>query len=308
MSFRTPTRTHKSSAQHMMMRPRMLMPIVTFGLIGIVGMMLRPGSGANNSASSPVAVFCERSIMAGKADEYKHAFAKHAHGQSLKAIFAVLDKTTSGRALEFTWYNDASEFASAVPKGEGLLSTYTAGSLDVCQVFGSPPTGLMSEKGVSYEVSPANTGFLRPETTFKGPSVFFISTRVVASGDMSATLAGAKKTFDWWLDNVPGVYAAVEYAAPSAPKAVRDLRVMANFEDGFVPHADTSTCCAASPWPEIFEWFGAAGWNDNINDPYTGVAFGADGVKAKVTAMNPANGIYEWYTWDEIIGPAPTFA
>ena len=150
-----------------------------------------------------------------------------------------------------------------------------------------------------YEFQPAIAGYLKSTGEgLEGPPIIFVSRRKVKKGEMTAYGSGMQAVADWWYSKAPGLLAGTAYVSEEDPDAVWDLRVMSNWEKGFIAHVQ----------PDVFQFIGPwVGHVDSSKVFEDARCFSPDG-KALVAA-NPGNGMYTHYEWNDggLLGPMPNF-
>ncbi len=202
--------------------------------------------------ATPIIMYCTRTIKAGNMDAYKAAWTAYSTDMNtrvagIKAIVSFVDKDKPGQVIQYFHYSCAGDCHIEPPRplAANLRATYddSKGVDDVCQVWGGGygeklKTVLSSRPdGLRYVLKPLSAGFIRPTGMgLAGPPIVFISRRKVQAGRMPAYEKAMQDVCDHWYAHCPGLLGGCAYISEEDPLSSWDLRLMANWEDGYLGH------------------------------------------------------------------------
>jgi len=266
-------------------------------VIAFLGVAFAPGARVTtaNGGYTAVVLFCSRTIK----DEATYTAAFDALSDytmavdsGVKAMFSFVDKTKSNTALQFMWFDTEASFNPAVMSSLEYAGTKKT---DFCQVFGAQPAKLKAAAAamtdVSYSFVPMNGGFTRMPAEMpkgiRGEPIIWVSRRQVT--DMAGYVKGFRHASELFIPNAPGLMSTLNFVAPDDPNIIWDLRVITDFQAGFVAHMGPNT------FPIIMNEMGPyiADWNF----PYA-IGFCSTAIQEKLLAANPGNAVYTYYNID----------
>jgi hypothetical protein len=268
-------------------------------LIALIGPAFAPARVTTvNGGYTAIVLFCSRTIK----DEAKYTAAfdalsdyTMASDPHAKAMFSFIDKTKSKTALQFWWFDNEAAFK---PELMSALGGEYAGTKDTdyCQVYGGWSEQLKATAsammGVHYAFVPMNGGFTRlpsemPKDILTEP-IIWVSRRQIS--DMAMYVKGFKHASQAMFDAAPGLLSTLNFVAEDDPNIIWDLRVMTDWQTGFVDHFSPATApiIMGEMAPYIASW----------NFPYA-VGFCTKAVQEKLIAANPGNAVYTYYNIDD---------
>jgi len=239
-----------------------------------------------------------------------------------KAMFSFIDKTKSKTALQFWWFDNEAAFKPELMSALGGEYA-TIKDTDYCQVYGGWSEQLKvtasAMMGVHYAFVPMNGGFTRcaeaegrsggqvdivpmtcllaslahslpsemPKDILTEP-IIWVSRRQIS--DMAMYVKGFKHASQAMFDAAPGLLSTLNFVAEDDPNIIWDLRVMTDWQTGFVDHFSPATApiIMGEMAPYIASW----------NFPYA-VGFCTKAVQEKLIAANPGNAVYTYYNIDD---------
>ena len=227
--------------------------------------------------------------------------AGSAHTSSIGSpALALAAQDKPGSVLQYFHYNTLADFYMDKPSlHEDLWSNYDASGQNICQVFGGWDEEfkkvVATYPGVRFVCQPLIAGYIRPHGAgLEGPPIIFLSMRKVLPGKMEAYGTTMQAVADRWHATCPGLLGGCAYISDEDPDWVWDIRVMANWDNGYKGHAvpDLGPIWFANKDPAPFRGMPAA------------VAFSDYG--KELVEASKGNAQYTHYMWNERIpGPLP---
>lgn len=268
-----------------------------------------------SSTATPLVMFCTRRILPDAMHQYMEEWTTYSNAlfasvPGAKAVVSFEDKDNKGSVLQYFTFDSEASFLGQPPELFGFWSSCTAFDTDsgeaVCQVYGGWSEKLKQavavfEGHVRFVLQPPLAGYIKPDGAgLDGPPIIFISKRKVLPGQMEDYGSRMQAVCDHWYEHAPGLLAGFTYTSDDDENAVWDLRVMANWKDGYEGHK-----YPPGGNPELGKhWFETADGSVKFSGMPSAVAF--SNYAEELVQAGPGNAQYTHYAWEERIpGPLP---